>query len=217
MNTQAKPSNVSMHSNFLTRAWRKSATASVTILALLTAACSGGAPPPEEPPLAGASIGGEFELEGPDGETVRWADFQGQYRIVYFGYAFCPDVCPTDVQRMIRGLKIASENTPAIEASLIPIFISIDPERDTRKVIDEFTSAFSDKLVGLTGTPEQVRAAADTFKVYYERGEETADDSYLMNHSNVVYLFDKEGKPLATLPVDLGPEAVANEIEKWVS
>ncbi|WP_369815224.1 SCO family protein [Erythrobacter sp. YT30] len=193
------------------------ATASLAACALMVAACSNDPAPTEEPPLAGASIGGEFELVGPDGETVRWADFDGQCRVVYFGYAFCPDICPTDVQRMTQGLKVLGENEPQMAASITPIFITIDPDRDTREIVDEFTNAFSDDLIGLTGTPEQVRAAADAFKVYYERGETTGDGSYLMNHSNIVYLFDKDGQPLATLPVDEGPEAVAAEIQKWVS
>ncbi|MEL7189869.1 MAG: SCO family protein [Pseudomonadota bacterium] len=211
MNTQAKPSDQ------ITRNPVRNALAAICALGLSLAACTNEPMPSEDPPLAGATIGGEFELEGPDGKTVRWADFKDQYRIVYFGYAFCPDICPTDVQRMIQGLNIASERTPDIEYSVTPIFISIDPERDTRAVVDEFTNAFSNRLIGLTGTPEQIRAAADAFKVYYERGDDVGDGSYLMNHSNVVYLFDMEGKPLATLPVDLGPEAVADEIEKWVS
>lgn len=195
---------------------KKRVAASLCAAMLMTAGCTSEPNTLEEPPLAGAAIGGEFALDGPGGKTIRWADFDGQYRIVYFGYAFCPDICPTDVARMTRGLAIASENAPDIEYKITPIFITIDPERDTREVVDEFTNAFSDSLIGLTGTPEQVRAAADEFKVYYERGENTAAGSYLMNHSNVTYLFDPQGAPLATLPTDQGPDAVAAEIEKWV-
>lgn len=205
MNHQAKPSD------------RRMRLTGPIAAALVLAACN--APSlaeTQEPPLAGASIGGDFELEGPGGDTVRWTDFENQYRIVYFGYAFCPDVCPVDVGRMIRGLKIASDRKPDLEYSITPIFITIDPERDTREVVDQFTAAFSDKLIGLTGTPEKVRAAADNFAVFYERGVEVSGGGYLVNHSNITYLFDPNGNPLATLPTDEGPEAVADEIEKWV-
>ncbi|MEL7199635.1 MAG: SCO family protein [Pseudomonadota bacterium] len=211
MNSQAKPSDRTIVSA------RSIALALVGAFSLAIAGCTGEPIITEEPPLAGADIGGDFELEGPSGEKVRWSDFEGQYRIVYFGYAYCPDICPTDVQRMTKGLDIASKNKPDMLYSITPMFITIDPERDTRDVIDQFTAAFSDRLIGLTGTPEEVRAAADEFRVYYERGEEVDGGGYLVNHSNIVYLFDKDGKPLATLPVDQGPEAVAAEIEKWVS
>ncbi len=187
--------------------------------ALSLAACSSAVEPedPGEPPLAGATIGGEFELTSSTGDTVRWGDFDGQYRIVYFGFTYCPDICPTDMQRMAQGLKRLGEQQPDMAAKIQPIFISIDPERDTPEIVGEFTRAFGDNIIGLTGTPEQVKVAADAFKVYYERGEDTPDGTYLMNHSNIVYLFDPGGKPLATLPTDKGPDAVAAEIDKWVN
>ena len=169
-----------------------------------------------EPPLQGATIGGEFELSNSAGETVRWADFGGQYRIVYFGFAFCPDICPTDMQRMAQGLNTFAESEPELAAQIQPIFITVDPERDTGEVLEQFTSAFSDRIIGLRGTEEQTAAAAETFKVFYSRGEDTPGGGYLMNHSNIVYLFGPEGQPLATLPTDQGADAVAAEIALWV-
>ncbi len=187
-------------------------------LALILSACSTQAPAkPEEPPLAGATIGGEFELSNSAGETVHWADFEGKYRIVYFGYAYCPDVCPTDMQRMVQGLNQFTDDEPEKAAQIQPIFITIDPERDTGEVLDEFTSAFSDDVIGLRGTAEQTKAAADTFAVYYSRGEDSPGGGYLMGHSNIVYLFAPNGDPIATLPTDLGADAVAAEIAKWVN
>ena len=167
--------------------------------------------------MAGASIGGDFALKNSKGETVRWGDFAGKYRIVYFGYAFCPDVCPTDMQRVAQGLKVLKGQDPAKAAKIQPIFITIDPERDTQAVVGEFAAAFSPDIVGLTGTPEQIDAAAKTFKVFYAKGEAQPGGGYLVDHSNVVYLFGPDGEPLATLPVDLGGDAVAAEIDKWVS
>ena len=103
---------------------------------------------------------------------MRWGDFAGKYRIVYFGYAFCPDVCPTDMQRVAQGLKVLkASKIPAKAAKIQPIFITIDPERDTPEVVGEFAAAFSPDIIGLTGTPEQIAAAAKAFKVFYAKGE----------------------------------------------
>ncbi len=188
--------------------------------ALLLASCGSPQGDPQsdqiEPPLAGATIGGEFELSNSAGETVRWADFDGKYRIVYFGYAYCPDICPTDMQRITQGLNQFADNDPAMAAQVQPIFITIDPERDTGEVLEEFTAAFSEDLIGLRGTPEQTAAVADTFKVFYSRGEDSPGGGYLMNHSGIVYLFGPAGEPLATLPTDEGADAVTAELAIWV-
>jgi protein SCO1/2 len=183
--------------------------------ALLLAACQ---PPTtsEEPPLAGAAIGGPFELVNSEGDTVRWRDFDGKYRMIYFGYAYCPDICPLDVQRMMKGYAEFKEAEPALAAQVQPIFVTIDPQRDTPAVVGEFTRAFSDDLVGLTGTPEQIDAAAKAFSVYYAKGKGT-DENYLMDHSRGAYLLGRKGEPIALLPVDESAEGVTAELEKWVS
>ena len=162
--------------------------------------------------LLAAALG----LAGCDGRIVKWDDFAGQYRVVYFGYAFCPDVCPTDMQRVAQGLKLLKASAPDTAAKIRPIFITIDPERDTPQVVGEFAAAFSPDIIGLTGTPEQIAATAKTFKVFYAKGAAVEGGGYLVDHSNIVYLFGPEGEPLATLPVDQGGEAVAAELAKWV-
>jgi protein SCO1/2 len=172
---------------------------------------------PAEPPLAGAAIGGPFELTDSQGKTVRWSDFDGKYRVIYFGYAYCPDVCPLDVQRMMQGYNRFKEAEPELAAQVQPLFVTIDPERDTPKVVGEFASAFSDDLIGLTGTPEQVAEAAKAFAVYYEKRDESEAGGYLMDHSRAAYLMGREGEPIALLPVDKSADEVAAELEKWVS
>ena len=184
-------------------------------LALSLAACSQAPAPP--PPLEGASIGGPFELVDSQGNKVRWSDFDGKWRMVYFGYAYCPDVCPFDVQRMMQGYEAFKRAEPELAAQTVPIFITIDPERDTPEVVGEFTGNFSDDLVGLTGTPEQVDRAAKAFSVYYAKGEVTQNGGYMMDHSNAAYLMDRQGNPIALLPVDESAEGVTAELEKWVS
>lgn len=181
-------------------------------LALL-AGCGG----PAQPPLAGAAIGGPFELVDAAGKTMRWSDFDGKYRIVYFGYAYCPDVCPLDVQRMMQGYSRFKQAEPELAAQVQPLFVTIDPERDTPEVVGEFASAFSDDLIGLTGTPEQVADAAKAFAVYYEKREENEAGGYLMDHSRAAYLMGREGEPIALLPVDKSADEVAAELGKWVS
>ncbi|OZA91771.1 MAG: SCO family protein [Erythrobacter sp. 34-65-8] len=191
----------------------------LTLSALLPlAACAQGPaqPPLAEAPLAGARIGGDFTLTGEDGQPVSWTDFNGKWRVVYFGFAYCPDICPTDLQRTSQGLALYARDQPQLAAQIQPIFITIDPERDTPEVVAEFTDAFSKDLIGLTGTPDQISAAAKAFGVYFAKGEVNEQGAYMMDHSNVTYLFDPQGEPVSMLPTDQGAEAVAAELAKWV-
>jgi protein SCO1 len=182
-------------------------------LALLTASCGSAEPPP----LAGAAIGGPFELVDKSGKTVRWNDFDGKYRIIYFGYAYCPDVCPLDVQHLMQGFAQFKKAEPALAAQVQPLFVTIDPGRDTPQVVGEFASAFSDDLVGLTGTPDQIAKAAKAFAVYYAKGEVTENGGYMMDHSRAAYLMGRKGEPIALLPVEKEAGDVAAELERWVS
>lgn len=184
-------------------------------LPLALSACGSGGSAAGPPPLEGADIGGPFTLTGKDGKPVTWDQFKGQWRIVYFGYTFCPDACPTDMTQLIKGYNQFAKAQPERAAEVTPIFISIDPERDTPAIVGEWSAAFSPRLVGLTGTPQQVKVAADAFHAFYGKGEETAG-GYLMDHSRAAYLMDPDGKPIALLPVDKGGAAVAAELEQWV-
>ncbi|AWW73709.1 SCO family protein [Erythrobacter sp. KY5] len=205
MNTLAKSSRFTLAASFFAP------------LALMLSACGNEPAVPVEPPLYGATIGGEFDLQNTSGEAVKWADFNGRYRIVYFGYAYCPDICPTDVQRTVQGLNQFTDENPELGEQVQPIFISIDPDRDTPEVVEEFTNAFSERLIGLTGSPEQIADAAKTFGVYYTKLDSPSPDTYLMDHSRTVLLFGPQGEPLALLPADLGADAVAEELGKWVT
>lgn len=185
-------------------------------LSLSIAACGSGGTGNQPPPLAGARIGGPFTLVDKAGKSVRWSDFEGRYRIVYFGYAYCPDVCPMDVQSLMKGYRLFKKDSPELADDIQPIFITIDPERDTPAVVGEFTAAFSDQLIGLTGTPGQVKQAARAFSVYYTKGETSGEGGYLMDHSRAAYLMGRKGEPIALLPTDKGPQAVADELARWV-
>jgi protein SCO1 len=195
---------------------------SIFALALLaaTSACGGPAQPSlDTAPLAGARIGGDFTLTDSAGKRVRWADFAGKWRVVYFGYTFCPDACPLDMTVLMQGVQKYAEAQPALAAKIQPIFVTIDPERDTPQRVGEFAGAFKPAVLGLTGSRAEIDAAAKAFAVYHARGE-AMPGGYLMDHSRVAYLFDPSGKPIAVLPVDKGmkdgPAAVAGELEQWV-
>ena len=190
--------------------------AAALLLPLALHACSGGASRQDEsPPLAGAAIGGPFTLVDKDGRTVRWGNFAGKYRVVYFGYTFCPDACPTDVAAMMQGFARFAKAHPDLASGVQPIFITIDPARDTPKVVGEFAAAFSPRLLGLTGTAAQVDQAAQAFRVYYAKGKQSSG-GYLMDHSRIAYLMGRQGEPLAMMPVDKGADAVGAELAKWV-
>lgn len=200
--------------NIAAHVFRRLAPALALGLSVALSACGGA--PAGPPPLEGAAIGGPFELVDKAGKTVRWADFDGKYRIVYFGYAYCPDVCPLDVQKMMQGYTLFAKEHPDLAGEVQPIFITVDPARDTPAVVGEFTSAFSDKLLGLTGTEAQVAAAAKSFAVYVSKGEPNAEGGYLVDHSRAAYLMGRKGEPIATLPVEQNGAAVAAELAKWV-
>lgn len=185
-------------------------------LALGLAACSANDSPSEPPPLEGAAIGGDFTLTGEDGQPVSWDDFEGQYRTLYFGYTFCPDVCPVDVQRAMAGLERFEQSDPERAAKIQPLFVSVDPARDTPAVLTEFTDAFHPRLIGMTAPREQLDPVVKDFAAYYSLGEPSEGGGYLVDHTNITYLFGPDGEPIATLPTDQGPEAVAAELAKWV-
>lgn len=182
-------------------------------LLLLVAACGA---PDVAPPLQGARIGGPFALTAPDGRTVRDTDFAGKYRIVYFGYTFCPDVCPVDMANIGQGVKLFARQDASRAAKVVPIFISIDPARDTPKVVGEFVENFGDNVIGLTGTPDQIAAVAKSYAAVYSREGGTDPENYLMSHTNIAYLMDPDGKPVALLPAEKSGQAVADELAKWV-
>lgn len=218
MNRRAmsKPTSNSSALSVLRGLCRNAGLPLLLVTAVMTvplAACGSGVSEP--PPLAGAQIGGPFTLADKAGRAVNWDDFKGKWRIVYFGYTFCPDACPTDVGVMMRGFDRFAAGHAALAANVQPIFITIDPARDTPARVGEFAAAFSPRLLGLTGTAPQVEQAAKNFLAYYARGKDTPG-GYLMDHSRIAYLMDRDGKPVAMLPVDRGPDAVAAELAKWV-
>ncbi len=184
------------------------------IPALALSACTASAPP-AKPPLEGARIGGAFTLIDQNGQTVTERNFAGKYRIMYFGYTFCPDVCPTDVQAIGAAVKKLEASDPALAAKIVPVFVTVDPARDTPAVLKQFVSAFHPRMVGLTGTDAQIAKIKTEYAVYSSKGDASPGGGYLVNHSRQAYLMDPDGKPLALLPQEQGPDAVVTEIKRW--
>jgi len=197
----------------------------IVALATMLAGCNAPADaPPATPPLEGARIGGPFTLTDQTGKTVRDSDFSGKYRLVYFGYSFCPDICPVDLQKLMRGLAQFEKTDPARGAKIAPLFITVDPARDTPEALKPFVARYHPRLLGLTGTPEQIAAVAKAYVVTYNTVDGSAPDRYLMAHGQLAFLMDARGKPLALVPLDDpatdadegAPAAVAADLAKWV-
>ncbi|MGR3493615.1 MAG: SCO family protein [Shimia sp.] len=163
-------------------------------------ACLGGA-------VAGGDIGGPFTLVSETGETVTEADVITKPTLVYFGYTFCPDVCPLDVARMADVMSILEEQGTEVGG----LFISVDPERDTPEYLDIFTANMHPRMIGLTGSPEQVKAASEAYRTYYSR-EDTDDEFYLIDHSTHTYLMDPEEGFLTFFRRDLPPDEMAEQV-----
>ena len=167
-------------------------------------------------PFEGARIGGPFTLTNQDGQRVSSDQFDGQYRLVYFGYTYCPDICPVDLQQIGLAMKQLEESDPEVAKRVQPIFITTDPERDTPAVMKEYVAAFHPRLIGLTGTPEEIAAVSKSFGVYALKQENEGSSEYLVNHSRLAMLFGPKGEPIALLPHEDGANAIAAELKKWV-
>ena len=180
----------------------------------LLAACGQGRP--EKAPLEGARMGGPFTLVGEDGKQVRDTDFKGKYRLIYFGYTFCPDVCPVDVQKLMLGLKAFEREDPARAAKVQPLFITVDPERDTPVALESFTNAFHPRLIGLTGSPAAIADVAKSYGVYFQMARGVTPGTYLVDHSRATALYGPDGDPIAFIPESGSPDEIARELGRWV-
>lgn len=187
----------------------------LTLLAL--SACSAEA---ERPPLSGAPIGGEFELVDARGDRFGSEQLKGGPHLVYFGYTYCPDVCPVDVARLGRAYALIEERNPQLARRLTPVFVSIDPARDTPEIVGEFTGNFHPAIIGLTGTQQAVGKAVSAYRVYAARADGVTsgaeDSGYLMDHTTNIYLMDADGSPVNYYDRSVGHEEMATDILRWV-
>jgi len=165
--------------------------------------------------------GGHFSLIDQNGQRVTDADLAGKYRLIYFGYTYCPDVCPVDVQHIAQAMEIFAKRDPARANRVQPIFISVDPARDTPAVLKQFVSAFSPRLMGLTGTQAKIDAAIHAFGVkgygsYAKKGPVSPGGGYFMDHTRYKMLYGPDGQGIAFLPEDGTPQQLADALDRWV-
>lgn len=151
-----------------------------------------------------ASVGGPFQLQAADGRTVTDKDYRGKWMLVYFGYTNCPDVCPTGLQTIANALDTLGDSAKQRTAVL---FVTVDPERDTPQILQDYVSAFGAPITGLGGSPEQVAQAARAYRVYYARHNKPG--GYDMDHSSVIYVMDPQGRFVANFTHQTTPDAMA--------
>lgn len=156
------------------------------------------------------AVGGTFQLVDQDGRAVDQTLLNGKWSLVFFGFTYCPDYCPTTLTALEATKRALGEKAKDVQV----VFISIDPERDTPRMLKDYLSSdgFPEGVIGLTGTPEQVKTAADAYRAFYQKVGE--GEGYTMNHSLTVYLMGPDGRFRAPLAHDLGPERTAQVIER---
>jgi protein SCO1/2 len=172
---------------------------------------SANAPATAQTTATGAAIGGPFTLVGADGKTVTDQGFRGKWMLVYFGYTFCPDVCPTTLTNMAQALVQLHSTANAVA----PLFITIDPARDTPQVIGDYVKAFDPRIVGLTGSATQIARVAQEYHIYYAKQPGGGKD-YLVDHSSFVYLMTPQGRFAKVMPGSLGAGAMADAIRSFI-
>lgn len=192
------------------------AVVAVVFLAVVGWFAFGGASPDDQFAQCRSSsvagdLGGPFELVNGLGETVTDIDVITEPTLIYFGYTYCPDVCPMDVDRNAQAIEILEERGQ----SVTPVFITIDPERDTPEVVKEFAEVMHPKMIGLTGSPEQIKAASQTFRTYY-KAHPAVDGEYLVDHTTQSYLVMPEVGFVDFFRREVTPDDLADKIGCFV-
>ena len=193
-------------------ALRTLAAGAGALLGLHLSGCTEAKPTFNAVDMTGADYAKNFALTDADGKARTLADFKGKVVVLFFGYAQCPDVCPTTMTEMAQVKQKLGKDGDKLQV----LFVTVDPERDTPAVLKQFVGAFHPRTIGLTGSPEAIAATAKSYAVYFKKGEVTSNGGYMMDHSRVAYLMSPEGKPLALLPSEGTPQAIATEMKRWV-
>jgi cytochrome oxidase Cu insertion factor (SCO1/SenC/PrrC family) len=201
------------------KAWR--AIAALLMLGLAVGAACAEDVPPDQAAAAQmmddlmygrGTVGGPFTLIDSSGHTRNDSEFRGQLLIVYFGYTFCPDVCPADLMAITQALDALGPSAKSIQ----PIFITVDPERDS-KVLAEYVRAFHKSLIGLTGSPEAIRKVANAYKAFYAKAPGEHGGDYAIDHTGVIYLMGRDGEYLGFMPPQTDPQKLTEVLRKYLA
>jgi len=158
-----------------------------------------------------ALIGGPFELTDHKGNRVTEKTFQGKLMLVFFGFTHCPDICPADLQVISSALDELGDKADHVQ----PLFVTIDPERDTQENLAAYMTHFHKNILGLYGTKEQTAQAAKAYRIYYKKVEDTDyPDNYTMDHTSFMYLMDKKGNYITHFPYGTSPKVIAKRLTK---
>ena len=158
------------------------------------------------------TVGGPFTLTDQSGHRRSDSDFRGKLMIVYFGYTFCPDVCPADLMAITQALDALGAEAEGIQS----VFITVDPERDT-KVLADYVAAFHRSLVGLTGSPEEIRKIANAYKAFYAKVPGEREGEYSIDHMGVIYLMGRNGEYLGFMPPQTNPDRLTEILRKYLA
>ena len=163
---------------------------------------------------AAVQIGGPFTLTDQTGKQVTEQDYRGRYLLVYFGYTFCPDLCPLGLQTIATAME---DLPPEVRAQVVPLFITVDPARDTVPVMRDYVAQFGPELVGLTGSEAEIDQAVRAYRVYAHKSDAPAPDgNYLVDHSVFTFLMDRDGRYLTHFGHDVTPEEMSKRIAELV-
>lgn len=165
---------------------------------------------PDAAPLARVPQGGDFTLNSADG-PVSLGDFKGKVVLLYFGYTFCPDICPTSLALLSATLHQLS---PEDQARIQPLFVSVDPERDGLEHLRQYSRYFHERFIGLTGSPDAVRGVADLYGAAYRKVSEPSSTAYTVDHSANLYLIDPQGKLAGQLPHGTQPDEIRSALQQ---
>jgi protein SCO1/2 len=158
-----------------------------------------------------ATVGGPFSLIDQHGTRVTDKDFRGRLMLVYFGFTFCPDVCPTSLQAMAAAIDMLGTRA----SEVVPIFITVDPERDTPKALEPYVANFYPRLVGLTGSAAEIEAVARLYRVYFKKVKDEASSApYTIDHTSIIYLMDRDGRFVTHFTHTTKPDTIAAAIAK---
>jgi len=158
------------------------------------------------------AVGGAFTLIDQNGKTWRDTDLRGKVLLIYFGYTYCPDACPTTLQAISEMLDLLGDKANKIQ----PIFISVDPARDTQEQLKSYAANFHPSLLAMTGTPDELKKVEREYHVYVAKVPQSGSDDYLIDHSSIIYVMGADGRYLGQIPTGLPPKVMANSLQRFL-